>query len=107
MHNFKFASAQIWKGNSSNLEHESLDVNDLFKISLIVDDTCQKRYKFNWLLGVVFIISVESGEVVDNEVKSKFCFKCNARGQWDKYSDHYKSWYLSYENIYKINDTSS
>ena len=58
------------------------------------------------MLWVVFVISVESGEVLYNEVKSKFCFKCNARGQWDKNTDHYKSWYLSHENICRINHTS-
>ena len=58
---------------------------------------------------VVFVISVESGEVLDYlyEVNSKFCFECKARGHWDKNSDCYKSWYLSHENICSINHASS
>ena len=59
------------------------------------------------MLGVVFVISVESGEVLDYEVKSKFRFECKARGHWDKNGDCYKSWYLSHENICSINRTSS
>ena len=72
-----------------------------------VDATWKKRYRFDLLLGVVFIISVESGEVLDYEVKSKFCIECKARGHWDKNSDRYKRWYLSHENICSINHTSS
>ena len=92
---------------SSNPEYESLDVHDLFNVSVSVDGTWQKRYGFNLLLGVVFVISVESGEVLDYEVKSKFRFECKARGHWDKNGDCYKSWYLSHENICSINRTSS
>ena len=36
------------------------------------------------MLGVVFIISVESGEVLGYEVRSKFCFECKGRGHWEK-----------------------
>ena len=55
--------------------------------------------------GYFFIISVESGEVLDNEVKSKFCFKCNARGQWDKNSDIIKVG-ICRMKTYRINHTS-
>ena len=46
-----------------------------FNVSVSVDGTWQKRYEFNLLLGVVFVISVELGEVLDYGVKSKFCFE--------------------------------
>ena len=76
-------------------------------VDVSVDATWQKRYGFNLLLGAAFIISVESGEVLGCEVKSKFCFECKARGHWDKNNDRYKRWYLSHENICSINHTSS
>ena len=57
------------------------------------------------MLRVVFVISVESGEVLDYEFKSKFCFECKTRGHWDKNSDCYKNWL--HENIYSIKHTSS
>ena len=53
-------------------------------ISASFDGTWQKRYGFNSLLGVVFIISVESGEVLGYEVRSKFCFECKGREHWEK-----------------------
>ena len=34
----------------------------------------QKRYDFCSLLGVTFIISVDTGEILDLEVKCKHCF---------------------------------
>ena len=45
--------------------------------AVTVDGTRQKRYGFNSLLGVVFIISVDTGEVLDYEVKCKCCFVVN------------------------------
>ena len=94
------------KGNlPSNPEYDSLNVNDLMFVS--VDGTWQKRYRFNSLLGVAFIISVEPGEVLHYEVKSKFCFGCKEGGHRDKNSDRYISWYLSHESICSINHTSS
>ena len=92
---------------SSNPEYESLDVNDLFNVGVSIDGTWQKRYRFNSFLGVVFTISVKSGEVLDSEVKFKFCFEYKARGHWDKNSDRFKSWYLSHEIVCSINHTSS
>ena len=56
---------------------------------------------------VVLIISVESGEVLDYEVKSNFCFECKARGHWDKNKDCYKSWYLPHQNMCSVNHTTS
>ena len=92
---------------SSNPEYESLDVNDLCNVGVSIEGTWQKRYRFNSFLGVVFTISVESWEVLDYEVKSKFCFEYKARGHWDKNSDRFKSWYLSQEIVCSINHTSS
>ena len=65
------------------------------------------KNRFNSFLGVVFTISVESGEVLGSEVKFKFCFEYKARGHWHKNSDRFKSWYLSHEIVCSINHTSS
>lgn len=60
-------------------QYSSLDVSDSFNISASVDGTWQKQYGSDSLLGVVFIIPVESGEVLDYEVKFEFRFECKAR----------------------------
>ena len=63
---------------------------------------------FNILLGVVFLMSTESREVLDYEVKYKFCFECIKRGHWNKNKDRYISWYFSHEkNICSINHIPS
>ena len=49
--------------------------------SSAIDGTWQKRYGFNSLLGVVFIISVDTGEVLDYEIKCKHCFECRSRSK--------------------------
>lgn len=46
-------------------QYSSLDVSDSFNISASVDGTWQKQYGSDSLLGVVFIIPVESGEVLN------------------------------------------
>ena len=38
-----------------------------------------KRYGFNSLLGVVFIIFLDTGEFLDYEIKCKDCSALNAR----------------------------
>ena len=52
--------------------------------AVTTDGIWQARYGFNLLLGVVFIISVDTGEVLDSEVKCKHCFECRVRCKWDK-----------------------
>ena len=45
-----------------------------------------------WRLEVAFIISVDTGEVLDFEVKYKHYFECRVHSKWDGNSDKYKSW---------------
>ena len=43
---------------------------------MTVDGTWQKRYDHNSTLGATFVISADIGEVLDYEVKSFYCKKC-------------------------------
>ena len=52
----------------------------------------QKQYGFSSLLGVAFIILVDTGKVLDFEVKCKHYFECRFHSKWDENSDKYKSW---------------
>ena len=54
--------------------------------AVIIDTTWQKRYGFDSLLGIVFIILVDTGEVLHFEVKCKHCFECMVRGEWHENS---------------------
>ena len=71
--------------------HEDLDIEaDIFPASVSVDGTWQKRYGHSSLLGVVFVLAVETGEVLDLEVNLNICFECRSKGNWNKDSQRYK-----------------
>ena len=92
---------------NTNPEYHDTDLTDCFSVAVTVDGTWQKRYSFNSLLGVVFIIAVDTGEVLDYEVKVKHCFECRARNNWNKESERYIKWYQTHEANCSINHTKS
>lgn len=48
---------------------------DKFSVAVSVDGTWQKRYGYSSLHGVIFVIAMGTGEVLDYELKSKVCFE--------------------------------
>ena len=62
--------------------------NIIAKISVAVDGTWQKRGHSS-KIGTVFVISVQTGEVLDYIVKSLVCHTCMKRQQDDKTSKDY------------------
>lgn len=50
---------------------------------------------------------METGEVLDYVVKSKICFECKARSNWEKISERYKNWYRKHEKECAINHIES
>ena len=83
------------------------DDDDCFHVSVTLDGTWQKRYGFNSLLGVVFLMSTLTGEVLDYVVKHKMCFECKAKQNVDKSSQEYISWYDHHKTTCSINHTTS
>ena len=63
------------------------DVKSSLPVSVIIDVTWQKQYGFSSLLGVAFIISVDTGKVLDFEVKCKHFFKCRFHSKRDENSN--------------------
>ena len=47
--------------------------NELAEVSGSVDGTWQNHYGHNSLLGASFVLSVDSGQVLDYVIKSKTC----------------------------------
>ena len=98
--------------NLKDLMQINTDINDevvssYVPVSVSVDGTWQKRYGYSSLLGVVFILSVETGEVLDYEVQSKICFECKFREKWEKESEKYKNWYSNHEEHCEVNHKGS
>ena len=52
------------------------DSNGCYHISVTIDGTWQKRYGFSFLSGVIFLMSVLTGEIIDYVVRSKVCLEC-------------------------------
>ena len=87
---------------------KDLDIGeDIFSIAVTVDGTWQKRYGYSSLHGVVFVMAVETGEVLDYETKSKVCFQCKAKTKWDKESEKCKKWVDEHKNNCPVNHTLS
>ena len=64
------------------------DGSTIARVAVTVDGMWQKRGHSS-KIGVVFVISVDSGEILDYEIKSMFCHECKAHAQ-DQESDEYK-----------------
>ena len=58
--------------------------NDSWHCCNSLDGTWQKRYGFNSLHGVIFLMSVLIDEVTDYVVRSEVCFECQSRKSWDQ-----------------------
>ena len=81
--------------------------SDTFCASVSVDGTWQKHYGFSSLHGVVFIVAIETGEVLDYEVRSKVCYECRSRNKWDKVSQKYQQWFEHHKLQCSINHEKS
>jgi hypothetical protein len=71
-----------------NIESSEIDIAH---VAVTVDGTWQKRGHSS-KIGVIFVISVDTGEILDYEVKSLFCHECKAHNNDDKESDKHTQW---------------
>ena len=63
----------------------------LANVAVTVDGTWQKRGHSS-KIGVVLVVSVLTGEILDFEVKSLFCHACQQRSTLDRNSKQYIDW---------------
>ena len=75
-------------------------------VSVTVDGTWQKRGHSS-KIGVTFVISVDTGEVLDYCVKSLFCHECKTHGNMNADSEEYQSWKECHEPVCQINHAGS
>ena len=80
-------------------EHEeSEDIDAVLDTAVSFDGTWAKR-GFTSLIGVVFVISVETGEVLDYHVLSKTCQKCTLKkSQCDQDNQTFEEWRMQHVN---------
>ena len=71
-------------------------------VPVTVDGTWQKRGHTS-KIGVVFVLSVETGEVLDFVVKSLICHECVSH----KNTPDFTEWYQTHENVCMVNHKGS
>ena len=71
-------------------------------IAISVDGTWQKR-GYSSKLGVVFVIAIETGEILDYEALSLFCQECNAHKSKNVDTEEYKKWKAAHKQNCSIN----
>ena len=79
---------------------------ELGRVAVTVDGTWQKR-GHNSKFGVVFIISVETGEILDYELKNLVCQECTMHDKDDKKSKKYEQWKEKHMKHCNINHEGS
>lgn len=90
------------KNPENIIEHDNINYA---KVGVSVDGTWMKRGHQS-KLGVVFVQSIETGEVLDFEVKSLFCHVC-AKYKKRLSSKKFDEWYKGHESKCKINHKGS
>ena len=80
--------------------------NAIARCAVIVDGTWQKCGHTS-RIGVVFILSVRTGEVLDCRVLSHVCHACIAHRSWNKDSNAYKIWFEEHRSECLINHTGT
>ena len=76
------------------------------KVAVTIDGTWQRRGHSS-KNGVVFIISVRTGEVLDYVVKTKHCHECLSHQDDDKNSNEFKEWQSNHKGNCCINHEGS
>ena len=84
----------------------SPDPSNPSDVLISCDGTWQKR-GFSSLFGVVFVVSFETGKILDFTVKSKYCAGCKYWEKQDKTSESYKKWKESHSDNCEANFSGS
>jgi len=93
------------KHNPENISN-SEEHGELANVAVTVDGTWQRRGHSS-KHGVVFVLSVETGEVLDYSVKRVTCQTCTAHMNDDKNSSEYDAWKKQHESNCYINHEGS
>lgn len=96
--------AIIQKEQPENITIE--DGKEIGEVAVSVDGSWQKR-GYTSKIGVVFVLSVRTGEVLDYEVLSHYCHACIAHDSMDKESVEYKDWLAKHAVDCQVNHKGS
>ena len=92
--------------NENSDDMVDIDGHSVAKVAVTIDGTWQKRGHSS-KIGVIFAVSVRTGEILDYEVKSLLCKECAARDNSDKHSPDYLTWKEKHKRHCQINHEGS
>ena len=75
-------------------------------VAVTVDGTWQKR-GHSFKIGVVFVLAVETGEILDYEIRSLYCHACVANKNKKQSAEEYKKWKSEHEPLCRIDHKGS
>ena len=103
----KLAKARAHVHELHRKENPHLSVDDTIEIAVSFDGTWSKR-GFTANFGVGFVISADSGQVLDYGFASKICVPCNRQKQkLSEESEEFRAWYASHSPNCTENHTGS
>lgn len=87
--------------------YDTLDAdNEVFDITVRYDGSWQKR-GFTSKYGICCCIEILTGLIIDFEVLSKFCNKCEVAKQKISNPEHFKTWYNNHKGVCNQNYVGS
>ena len=86
--------------------HPSSDGSIVADVAVSVDGTWQKRGHSS-KIGVIFVISIRTGEILDYVVKSLVCQECTSHQHWDKDGKDYLDWKEKHKAVCQVNHHGS
>lgn len=93
----KLARAREYIHELHRKDNPNLSVDDVIEIAVSFDGTWSKR-GFTANFGVGFVISVDSGQVLDYDFASKICVPCSMKkAKFSKESDEFQLWYATHK----------
>lgn len=88
-------------------EKPDVTEDDIIEIAVSFDGTWSKR-GFSANFGVGFVISVDTGQVLDYGFASKICLQCSRKKEkCGENSDEFQTWYASHRSTCTENHTGS
>ena len=103
----KLAKARMHVHELYREENPDLTEDDVIEIAVSFDGTWSKR-GFTANFGVGFVISVDTGQVLDYGFASKFCHHCSRKKeQFGESSEEFRTWYATHSSNCTENHTGS
>lgn len=91
----KAAGQRLWQHILDQNDGNNNESSDMLDAAVSFDGTWAKR-GFTSLTGIVFVISLDTGEVLDYHALSKFCQTCDLKTSRCKSDEEFQEWHIEH-----------